>query len=170
MRNFIICILILFTSITRLNAQKPELATITDSAANKKYMVVQIESEFPGGQAGWAKYLQANLNADLGSKTIKVPKGQTSAKVSVLVSFIVDEEGNISDISVDNAKDVPAKLAKEAMRVIKEGPRWIPAKQSPVPDMPGLTEQQRIDITIKKGLAKVKSRKRQAITWQVNIE
>lgn len=170
MKSLTIYFLILFSFLTIVKAQQPLVANITDSAANKTYMVVQIESEFPGGQAGWAKYLQANLNADLGSKAIKITKGQTSAKVSVMVSFIVDKEGNISQITVDNAKDVPSKLAKEAIRVIKEGPKWIPAQQAPVPDMPGLSEKERVDATIKKGLPKVISRKRQAITWQVDLD
>ena len=66
--------IILFVSFAS-KAQKPFVGTITDSVANKTTMVVQIESEFPGGVSGWVKYLQANLNADLGSKVIKIPKG-----------------------------------------------------------------------------------------------
>ncbi len=151
-------------------AQKPFVGTITDSVANKTTMVVQIESEFPGGVSGWVKYLQANLNAELGNKVIKIPKGQKNARVSVMVSFIVDKKGNISEVTVDNEKNLPNKLVKEAIRVIKEGPKWIPAQQSAVLDIPGLTEQERVDATIKKGLAKVVSRKRQAITWQVDKE
>ena len=170
MRNIIGCFVFILVCQFTLKAQKPEVATITDSAANKTFRVVQIESEFPGGEASWVKYLQANLNGELGNKIIKIPKGQTSARVSVVVSFIVDKLGNISEITVDNAKDVPNKLAKEAVRVIKEGPRWIPAQQAAVLDIPGLTEQQRVDATVKKGLPKVISRKRQSITWQVTVE
>ena len=162
-------IIILFVSFST-NAQKPFVETITDSVANKTTMVVQIESEFPGGVSGWVKYLQANLNAELGNKAIKIPKGQKNAKVSVVVNFIVDKKGNISEVTVDNEKDIPNKLVKEAIRVIKEGPKWIPARQSAVLDIPCLTEQERVDATIKKGLAKVISRKRQAITWQVEKE
>ena len=170
MRNIIGCFVFILVSQFTLKAQKPEVAKITDSVANKDYMVVQIESSFPGGVDGWVKYLQANLNGELGNKLIKIPKGQTSARVSVVVNFIVNKQGNISEISVDNAKDVPSKLAKEAIRVIKEGPRWIPAQQAAVLDIPGLTEQQRVDATVKKGLPKVISRKRQSITWQVTVE
>lgn len=170
MRNIVTCLTILLVSQFTLKAQKLEVANITDSVANKTFRVVQIESEFPGGVDGWVKYLQANLNGELGNKVIKIPKGQTSARVSVVVSFIVDKQGNISEITVDNAKDVPSKLAKEAIRVIKEGPRWIPAQQAAVLDIPGLTEQQRVDATVKKGLPKVISRKRQAITWQATVE
>ena len=72
-------IIILFVSFST-NAQKPFVETITDSVANKTTMVVQIESEFPGGVSGWVKYLQANLNAELGNKAIKIPKGQKMLK------------------------------------------------------------------------------------------
>jgi hypothetical protein len=166
---YLLITIILFISFTS-NAQKPFVEIITDSVANKKYMVVQIESEFPGGVSGWIKYLQAHLDVDLGNNTIIIPKGQKNARVSVMVSFTVDKEGNISEVTVDNEKDVPEKLAKEAIRVVKDGTKWIPAGQSVVLDIPGLTEQERVEATIKKGLPKVTSRKRQAITWQVEKE
>lgn len=149
MKKIIVCIIILILNQFSSQAQKLEVATINDSASNNSDSVVQIESEFPGGLAGWKKYLQRNLSADLNGKVIKIPEGQISAKISMMVSFIVDKEGNISDITVNNANDVPTKLVKELIRVIYESPQWLPAMQNG---------------------RKVISRKRQAITWQVDKE
>lgn len=167
MRILIACLL--STILFQINGKAQAIvSTIKDSTTQKDYRVVQIESSFPGGQAAWIKYLQANLNADLGNKTIKIPKGEKSGRVSVMVSFIIDKMGYVSGVMVDNEKDVPSKLAKEAIRVIKDGPKWLPAQQAAVIDTPGLTPEEQVQATIKKGLQKVTSRKRQAITWQVD--
>lgn len=83
---------------------------------------------FPGKEAGWQKYLQANLNSQLGIKYIKLAKDQQSASVTVQVEFVVAKDGTISDIKVINKKDVHPKLAEEAVRVVRESPRWLPAQ------------------------------------------
>jgi protein TonB len=113
------------------------------------FTAVQEEAQFPGGVAGWTKYVQENLNADLGAKYIPLRKGEKMAKQTVVVAFIVDKEGNISEVSVINPRSVHRKLAEEAMRVIKNGPKWIPARQNDRP---------------------VISRKRQNITWVVTAD
>ncbi len=168
MRIFIACFITMFLVNTCVIAQQPFIGTFTDSAAKKTYMVMQIESEFPGGIQGWMNYLQNNLNTRLGNKYIKIPKGELTARQTAKVSFIVSKNGDITDIEVTNKDSIHPKLAEEAIRVIKEGPKWTPAQQASVLDIPGLTEQQRIDSTYKKGLPKVTSRKHQAITWQVS--
>ena len=96
------------------------------------FRIVQVEAEFPGGLAGWKKYLEQNLNTTLGAKYIKIPKGEPSAKAKVTVNFIVDKYGNIGDVNADSISisTVHKKLVAEAIRVVKEGPRWIPAWQN----------------------------------------
>ena len=79
------------------------------------------------GTAGWDRYLQTHLNADLGAKYIKIPKGEKMAQQIVMVSFIVNENGHISDVQVLNRNEVHTKLAEEAVRVISEAPAWSPA-------------------------------------------
>ena len=44
------------------------------------------------------------------------------------VQFIVDKEGNISDVQALN--DPGEGLAGEAVRIIKKGPKWKPAEQN----------------------------------------
>jgi periplasmic protein TonB len=44
--------------------------------------------------------------------------------VKVMVSFVVSEDGSISDINVINKSEVDSHLANEAMRVIRESPVW----------------------------------------------
>lgn len=97
--------------------------------AINKYRNVQIPAEFPGGIPGWTSYLERNLDASL-SRYLKIPSGQDWVRQTVYVTFIVDKEGAISDVKVINESDVHPKLAAEAIRVIRDGPKWKPAVQN----------------------------------------
>ncbi|WP_026769101.1 energy transducer TonB [Asinibacterium sp. OR53] len=90
---------------------------------DKVFTVVQIPAEFPGGIAGWTKYLERNLNRDL-----PVEQGAPPGKYTVYVSFTVDKTGNISDVKAENDPGYGTK--DEAVRVIKKGPSWKPAVQN----------------------------------------
>lgn len=89
---------------------------------------MQSGPRFPGKEGAWLKYLQSNLNSQVGIKYIKLAKDQQKATVTVQVEFAVARDGSISDIQVTNKKDVHPKLAEEAIRVIQESPRWLPAQ------------------------------------------
>lgn len=95
------------------------------------FKTIQIEAEFPGGLAGWRKYLEENLNTSIGDKYINIPKGKKRAKATVTVNFLIDKEGNITEASADSLSiaTVHKKVVEEAVRVIKEGPKWKPAMQ-----------------------------------------
>ncbi|MBS4044180.1 MAG: energy transducer TonB [Chitinophagaceae bacterium] len=110
---------------------------------DRLFTSVQIESEFPGGQEAWNKYLQRNLNSE-------VPKdnGAPSGRYTVEVSFTVDKEGNISSVSgiLANGGSNDYGTIEEAIRVIKRGPKWKPGVQNGI---------------------QVKSRKKQRITFLI---
>lgn len=84
---------------------------------------MQIEAQFLGGIAAWRKYLERNLNQDIAAQN-----GAPPADYSVVVSFIVDREGNISDVRAEN--DPGYGTRAEAIRVIQKSPRWTPAVQN----------------------------------------
>jgi protein TonB len=90
---------------------------------NQVFKSVQIEAEFPGGKAAWSKFLERNLNSALPSES-----GAPAGKYSVIVSFLVDKSGNISDVVAEN--DPGYKTKEEAIRVLKKGPSWKPAIQN----------------------------------------
>lgn len=83
---------------------------------------VQIEAKFPGGAAAWQKYLEKNLNSNVPVE-LRAPNGI----YTVLVSFLVDNEGKISEVEALNNPGYGT--AEEAVRVIKNGPNWVPAVQ-----------------------------------------
>ena len=54
--------------------------------------------------------------------------GAASGKYSVLVSFVVDKEGNISEVKAEHTPGFGTEA--EAIRIIKKGPKWQPAIQN----------------------------------------
>lgn len=100
-----------------------DTSTIFSEDYYKEFTSVQVEAKFPGGQDAWLKYLERNLNAQTPSDH-RAPAGN----YTVTVSFLVDEEGNVSDVHALN--DPGYGTAEEAVRVIKNGPKWVPAIQN----------------------------------------
>lgn len=48
----------------------------------------------------------------------------------VYVSFVIDENGNVTDVSTTKqTKRLGYGCEEEAIRVIKNGPKWTPAKK-----------------------------------------
>jgi periplasmic protein TonB len=84
---------------------------------------VEREAEFPGGDAGWKRYLEKSLNANT-----PIDNGAPEGTYTVVVKFVVDKEGRISD--VEPLSNHGFGMEQEAMKVIKKGPNWKPAEQN----------------------------------------
>jgi protein TonB len=87
---------------------------------NKVFTKVEIEASFAGD---WTKFLQRNLNAD-----VAVNAGAPPGTYQVIVQFIVDKEGNVSDVKA--LTNHGYGMEEEAMRAIKKAPKWTPAVQN----------------------------------------
>lgn len=109
--------------ITGYKVKPIDIETKESNYNNKIFTVVQIPAEFPGGLPAWVKYIERNLNRDLPVDN-RAPPG----KYIVIVSFIVDKNGNLSEVKAEN--DPGYGTAEEAVRVIKKGPLWKPATQN----------------------------------------
>ena len=81
---------------------------------------LQVESEYPGGLNAWKRFL---------IKTFQYPTAAEESGVqgTVLVQFIVDTTGTVSDV---HAISGPGELTKEAVRVISRSGKWTPAIQN----------------------------------------
>ncbi|HJV19333.1 MAG TPA: M56 family metallopeptidase [Sediminibacterium sp.] len=79
-------------------------------------------AHFPGGKETWPKYLYRNLNKDLPRKA-----GAPPGNYTVQLSFLVAANGLISNLRAENNPGYGT--AEEAVRVIRYGPKWVPAKQ-----------------------------------------
>lgn len=80
-------------------------------------------AKFPGGPSAWVDYLSSHLKAK-----VPVKNGAKAGLYTVIVTFLVDKDGKISD--VEAATDPGFGTAEEAVRVVKNGPKWIPAIQN----------------------------------------
>lgn len=87
----------------------------------KVFDVVEQMPTFPGGPNALFEYL---------SKNIKYPAiaEENGVQGRVIVTFVVERDGSITDVKV--AKSVDPALDKEAQRVVRSMPHWIPGKQN----------------------------------------
>ena len=84
------------------------------------FQVVEEMPEFPGGMGEAMKFL---------AKNIKYPVAAQQAKIEgrVIVQFVVERDGSISDIHT--VRSVSPELDAEAIRVVSLMPKWNPGKQ-----------------------------------------
>jgi hypothetical protein len=115
--------------ITVTNKQNQSALAITDlklylrAPLNSDKVKIQIPAEFPGGQKGWATYLENNLNTD-----VPIKNGALPGRYQVIVTFIIDKEGNVTEVAAENNPGYGTM--EEALRAIQNGPKWTPASEN----------------------------------------
>lgn len=97
---------------------------ITDKSADnevKDFASVEVLPEFEGGMSGWAAYLR---------KTLKYPEEAKKNNIQgrVIISFVVQKDGSLTDIKV--LRGIGGGADEEAVRVLKEAPKWRPGIQN----------------------------------------
>jgi hypothetical protein len=110
-------VLLLMLSVGVMNTQ--------DSTANQKenepiFEKAEKEAVFPGGLAEWRKYLEKNLKA-----TTPIDNGAPVGLYTVIVRFIVNKDGNISDIQP--LTKLGYGMEEEVVRIIQKSGAWSPA-------------------------------------------
>ncbi|MBK6935634.1 MAG: energy transducer TonB [Chitinophagaceae bacterium] len=101
----------------------PPGETLQNNDESKIFDRVEVEASFPGGDQMWRKYLERTLNPN-----IPVDNGAPEGKFTVVIQFVVDKEGNISDVRPLTHHGYG--MEAEVMRVIMKGPKWTPAMQN----------------------------------------
>jgi len=102
--------------LTTVSAQK----TVVAKKNQQVFDVVEKMPEYPGGQAALFEYLSTNVKYPVDAEKQKI-QGR------VLVTFVVNTDGSITDIEV--VKKAFPSLDAEAVRVISGMPKWIPGEQ-----------------------------------------
>jgi protein TonB len=92
----------------------------TEEDPNKIYPIVEIAAKYDGD---WTKFLTRNLNPE-----VPVDNGAPAGKYNVLVQFVVDKEGNVSDITP--LTNLGFGMEQEAIRVLKKAKGWKPGIQN----------------------------------------
>ena len=82
--------------------------------------IVEIDAKFLGN---WIRFLERNLNGD-----VSVDNGAPAGSYTVIIQFVVDIDGSISDIKA--LTNHGYGLEQEAIRVIKKATKWEPAIQN----------------------------------------
>ena len=98
-----------------------EVVTQAEPEPEKVFDMVEQMPTFPGGQQELMSYL---------GKNIKYPTiaQENGTQGRVIIQFVVERDGSITDVRV--ARGVDPYLDKEAVRVVKSMPKWIPGKQN----------------------------------------
>ena len=110
----------------------PEISVVKDTADVKKketagkssedgvFWVAEKMPEFPGGNGAVAEYVRENMKYPAIAK-------EKGTQGRVIVQFVVNKKGKI--VSPKVARSVDPDLDKEAIRLIKSMPDWIPGTQ-----------------------------------------
>lgn len=78
-----------------------------------------VEASFPGGYLEMMKFIQENIDYPDDAM-------EFDAQGKVYLSFVVEKDGSITNIEVD--REVFPSLDREAKRVVREFPQWIPGE------------------------------------------
>lgn len=93
------------------------------------------QPRFPGDSEGLRKYLRENYNWT---------QGQLTVGGTVFVEFLILEDGSVSEPKI--VRGLCGTCDKEAIRLIKEMPKWLPATRV------GKPRTERVVLGIKFGL------------------
>ncbi|MDO5571816.1 MAG: energy transducer TonB [Bacteroidales bacterium] len=103
------------TEIIAMPEPEPE-----EEVTNEIFTVVEDAPQFPGGDAALIGFL---------GKSVKYPviAQENGIQGRVIVSFVVERDGSITDAQI--VRGVDPSLDKEALRVVNSMPKWTPGKQ-----------------------------------------
>ena len=92
-------------------------------AAPEIFTIVEENAEFPGGLSEMAKFIQKNL---------QYPAMAREAGISgkCFLKFVVNENGDISNVEILKGVSGCPECDKEAIRVVKSMPKWKAAKMT----------------------------------------
>lgn len=102
----------------KIAAAQPANDSLVFSSDTTIYAIVNQMPEFPGGQQALFDYL---------SKNIRYPDKANGAQGRVIVTFVVEQDGSISNVVI--AKSSGNKwLDQEGIRLVKSMPKWKPGR------------------------------------------
>ena len=87
----------------------------------KPYEAVEQMPTFPGGETELMKFIRDNLK-------YPVIAQENGIQGRVILRFVVSKTGTIDNVTVLRSLDPTCD--KEAIRVVKSMPKWIPGKQN----------------------------------------
>jgi len=91
--------------------------------ANPIYSAEQVDQRamFPGGQEGMMSFMMRNMKYPAEAEKDK-------AQGTVVVHFVIEADGSISNIKVPDSLKIHPALDAAAVQFVKKMPNWKPAK------------------------------------------
>lgn len=86
---------------------------------NYIYVAVEVMPKYPGGMNEFRKFIAENF---------RNPKVDKNLKGNIIVQFVVEKDGSLSDIKV--VRDLGYGTGKEAIRVVGLAEKWKPGIQN----------------------------------------
>lgn len=107
--------------IAEIRREQRQIINQPPQEPNKVHEHVEVMPQFPGGNVELMRYLSANIKYP----TIAAENG---IEGRVVLKFVVSKDGSISNIQIIRSLD--PSCDKEAVRVVKGMPKWIPGMQN----------------------------------------
>lgn len=112
MKKLFLIMILAVISFTKAGAQNK-----AEANSGKVYETSEVMPEYPGGVPKLMEFLSANVRYPVEAQRSKI-EGRS------VIGFVVERDGSISNVSV--TKGSYPLLDDEAIRVVKEMPKWKP--------------------------------------------
>lgn len=103
------------------NAHKIMGNKSTEGTGTGPIRIAEVMPQFPGGEQEMYAYINKNLK-------YPVTEQEIGTQGRVTVQFVVAKDGTIKDVKI--LRGISPNCDKEAVKVIKNMPRWIPGRQN----------------------------------------
>jgi protein TonB len=121
--NVLIGVLFLLVGAIRAQSSTPVAVKAADSVVVDQDSVyssgMEQKAQFKGGDKAFQRYVMDNF-------TYPARCQENGIGGSVLLRFVVDVDGSIVNIQVLEVSTKCPEFAKEAVRILRNSPRWIP--------------------------------------------
>ena len=91
-------------------------------------IIDDVEPEFPGGYDKLLEYISKEIQYPEFEKSI--PAQLFQGKNKLIVKFIVEKDGSVSQVQIDKSSYPCPLCEKEAIRIIQQMPKWKPANNN----------------------------------------
>jgi len=109
------------TTLTEVREFAP-VAVAQEEAIDEEviFIVVEEQASFPGGEEARLRFLQENLRYPVMAR-------EAGIQGTVFITFVVERNGSITDVRI--LRGIGGGCDEEAIRVVREMPRWNPGRQ-----------------------------------------
>ncbi len=122
-RNLLFCLLFIWIGAIQAQKSTNNVVNSVDSVSVVQDSVYLIhkgqKAQFRGGELAFQKYIAKNFKYPLRCQ-------DNGIGGSVVLRFVVEVDGSISHIRVMEASSKCPEFAQEAVRILRNSPRWIP--------------------------------------------